>query len=578
MKKILLLLVALITMGGATSVKAQEKVSADLSKYGDKWNGTSLSFSWNATYSNQLYPVLDLPTGDLGVYKKLVVETSEITNADFFRVLVYNGANLDHSNTFKVLKTGRTEFDLSGVDELDKVTKIVLSGSNWEDSKNSSWGTTPASFKVTAVYLEEGTIEANPGEETTINKMTSYHKSGDTYVTTGYTPNYRINTPTGAAYFGVDWNGENLENYTDVSGCSSIRVYQPASTPTVRAFFFNAGATGQQQFNFTWNDAGYYELDLATVQATVGNLKLISIRPQSGQTSSVSRMVVVRPSEVDYVLSGAGANSAAAIAALADASATLYDATGLTNASAVALTPANPNAIFIAKEGALSNTKNVMVGTTIANLELTDGYPFAVPSGATATAATYTRSMSNKYGTVCLPYAVASTDAVKYYTIESLAANELTLKAEATLSAGTPAIVEMVSGSSITATGSGALAEAGAPTDNLKLIGTYEAKTILASDYAGKGIYAISNNQFVKANISINLPAFRAFFTAAASAESNIRLVFDDDATAIDALSGEGDVTIEGIYSLDGAEMPSLQKGINVVKFSNGEVKKVIVK
>lgn len=407
--------------------------------------------------------------------------------------------------------------------------------------------------------------------------MTSYHKSGDTYVTTGYTPYYRINTPTGAAYFGVDWNGENLENYTDVSGCSSIRVYQPASTPTVRAFFFNAGATGQQQFNFTWNDAGYYELDLATVQATVGNLKLISIRPQSGQTSSVSRMVVVRPSEVDYVLSGAGANSAAAIAALADASATLYDATGLTNASAVALTPANPNAIFIAKEGALSNTKNVMVGTTIANLELTDGYPFAVPSGATATAATYTRSMSNKYGTVCLPYTVASTDAVKYYTIESLAANELTLKAEATLSAGTPAIVEMVSGSSITATGSGALAEAGAPTDNLKLIGTYEAKTILASDYAGKGIYAISNNQFVQATNSINLPAFRAFFTAA-SAESNIRLVFDEDATAIDALSGEGDVTIEGIYSLDGAEMPSLQKGINVVKFSNGEVKKVIVK
>lgn len=107
MKKILLLLVALITMGGATSVKAQEKVFADLSKYGDKWNGTSLSFSWNATYSNQLYPVLDLPTGDLGVYKKLVVETSEITNADFFRVLVYNGANLDHSNTFKVSKTSR---------------------------------------------------------------------------------------------------------------------------------------------------------------------------------------------------------------------------------------------------------------------------------------------------------------------------------------------------------------------------------------------------------------------------------------------------------------------------------------
>jgi len=33
----------------------------------------------------------------------------------------------------------------------------------------------------------------------------------------------------------------------------------------------------------------------------------------------------------------------------------------------------------------------------------------------------------------------------------------------------------------------------------------------------------------------------------------------------------------EGAHAF-GAEMPSLQKGVNVVKFSNGEVKKVIVK
>ena len=323
------------------------------------------------------------------------------------------------------------------------------------------------------------------------------------------------------------------------------------------------------------------ELDIPAYMAekNMSHFHLIGVKG-SGNCFVESISLLDGTETYDYTFSGTGGlKLPSAVDALADETATIYDVTGLTNDTKlkVELTPANPNAIFIAKEGALSNTKNVMVGTTIANLELTDGYPFAVPSGATATAATYTRSMSNKYGTVCLPYEVASTDAVKYYTIESLAANELTLKAEATLSAGTPAIVEMVSGSSITATGSGALAEAGAPTDNLKLIGTYEAKTILASDYAGKGIYAISNNQFVQATNSINLPAFRAFFTAA-SAESNIRLVFDDDATAIDALSGEGDVTIEGIYSLDGAEMPSLQKGVNVVKFSNGEVKKVIVK
>lgn len=580
MKKILLLLTALFVMGGG-EVSAR-KVDADLSKYTSNWDATNnvLSFSWTTTYGNQLLPELDLPTGDLRAYTKLVVETEEIGNADFFRVLVYNGDDTNNSNTLKVTKTGTMEFDLaSNVGNLSKVTKIVLSGSNWEDSKNGTWGTTPASFKVKAVYLEgPDQIEATSGAETPINKMTSYHKDGDTYVTTGYTPNYRIDEPTGAAYFGVDWNGENLQNYTDLTGCTSIRVYQNASTPKVRAFFFNKDATGQEVIWFTWNAAGYYELDLAAVQEKVNNLKLISIRPESGQTSSVTKMVVLQPSsKIDYVLSGAGVNGASAIAALNDASATVYDVTGVIG-SGIELTPANPNAIFIAEEGTLSNTKNVQIGNTIANLEITDKKPLADLTGVTATAATYTRSMTNLFGTICLPYAVTSTASVKYYTIDNLDGGVLTLKEETELAAGTPAIVEKVSGESITATGSGALAAAGAPTGNLELIGTFEEKTVLAADYAGKNIYAIKNNQFVQGLNSITVPAFRAYFTADASAEANLRLGFGDEATAIEKLTGKNGVEVEAVYSVSGASQPALQKGINLVKFSDGSVKKVIVK
>lgn len=558
------------------------KVDADLSKYTSNWDATNkvLSFSWTTTYGNQLLPELDLPTGDLRAYTKLVVETEEIVNADFFRVLVYNGDDTNNQNTLKVTKTGTMEFDLaSNVGNLSKVTKIVLSGSNWEDSKNGTWGETPASFKVKAVYLEgPDQIEATSGAETPINKMTSYHKDGDTYVTTGYTPNYRINEPTGAAYFGVDWNGENLQNYTDLTGCTSIRVYQNASTPKVRGLFFNKDATGQEVIWFTWNAAGYYELDLAAVQEKINNLKLISIRPESGQTSSVTKMVVLQPSsKIDYVLSGAGVNGASAIAALNDASATVYDVTGVIG-SGIELTPANPNAIFIAEEGTLSNTKNVQIGNTIANLEITDKKPLADLTGVTATAATYTRSMTNQFGTICLPYAVTSTASVKYYTIDNLDGDVLTLKEETVLAAGTPAIVEKVSGESITATGSGALAAAGAPTDNLELIGTFEEKTVLAADYVGKNIYAIKNNQFVQGLNSITVPAFRAYFTADTSAEANLRLGFGDEATAIEKLTGKNGVEVEAVYSVSGASQPALQKGINLVKFSDGSVKKVIVK
>ena len=157
MKKILFIFLSLFFIGGLNSVKA-EKVYADLSKYDEKWDGEDLNFSWTATYGNQLFPKLDeigLPNGDLSSWEKLVVVVDELNNCDFFRVLIYNGDNLDHSNTFKCTTTGSNEFTLSGnVDELKKVTKIVLSGSNWEDSKQGTWGETPASFKVKEVYLE----------------------------------------------------------------------------------------------------------------------------------------------------------------------------------------------------------------------------------------------------------------------------------------------------------------------------------------------------------------------------------------------------------------------------------------
>ena len=125
---------------------------------------------------------------------------------------------------------------------------------------------------------------------------------------------------------------------------------------------------------------------------------------------------------------------------------------------------------------------------------------------------------------------------------------------------------------------SGALAAAGAPTENLELIGTFEKKTVLAADYPGKNIYAISNNQFVQGLNSITVPAFRAYFTADTSAEANLRLGFGDEATAIEKLTGKNGVEVEAVYSVSGASQPALQKGINLVKFSDGSVKKVIVK
>lgn len=101
------------------------------------------------------------------------------------------------------------------------------------------WGAraTTGSMTITSVEFYSSVISANPGEESLMSGLTNYHKNGDVWVTTGYTPNYRVNETTGAAYYGVDWSGENCQNYSDVEGYKAIRIYSDGSN-TPRAMFF----------------------------------------------------------------------------------------------------------------------------------------------------------------------------------------------------------------------------------------------------------------------------------------------------------------------------------------------------
>lgn len=288
-------------------------------------------------------------------------------------------------------------------------------------------------------------------------------------------------------------------------------------------------------------------------------------------------------SPVKYLLVGATPGSLSLQNALADENALIYDGIGLTNTEAVSLEPANPNALFlVADANKLNNNNNVSVAGNIANLVVTDGYPMAVPDeSTTSTAASYTRNMSNQYGTICLPFAANATEDVKFYAIDEIDGKDLVISEINTLNAGTPAIVEKTddSASQITVTGSGSLAKAGSEEGEISFYGTFMAKTILAEDYE-QSIYAISNNKFIKATSQINLPAFRAFFTAEnANGEVNIRQFDDDDTpTAIDNIVSSDYFNIMAVYGLDGARRSSLSKGMNIVRMANGTTMKVLVK
>ena len=235
---------------------------------------------------------------------------------------------------------------------------------------------------------------------------------------------------------------------------------------------------------------------------------------------------------------------------------------------------------------------NVVNNGVCSNLMIADGQPFDSPSVFTAANATYSRTnLSNAWGTVCLPYEVRSDDNVTYYTAGTISGDVLTLTSAETLPAGTPAIYKSHSESggkySLNATSTSvsvvtAVQTESVTTDDITLVGSFEktviddVKTDAANEY-----YYLNGGQFWHATKKLTINPFRAYFTMPKSvAPSNgfSIAVDEDDVTALSALTGEGDTTVVGIYSIDGKPQSDLQTGLNIVKLSNGKTKKILIK
>ena len=226
--------------------------------------------------------------------------------------------------------------------------------------------------------------------------------------------------------------------------------------------------------------------------------------------------------------------------------------------------------------------KNIVRDGICDDFELVEGKPFAPSTGFEASAATYKRTVSNNWGTICLPFEVESNEDVTYYTAGDINADVLTLTSADVVPAGTPAICKF------TATGENTIesyvvnvctAVAADPvSDDITLIGSFTKQTILAADVPNA--YYISGGKFWHATGTLTVNPFRAYFTTSSASPSNgfNISVDEDDVTAISALTGEGDTTVTAIYTVDGKQVGDLQPGLNIVKLSNGKSKKIILK
>ena len=89
---------------------------------------------------------------------------------------------------------------------------------------------------------------------------------------------------------------------------------------------------------------------------------------------------------------------------------------------------ADGNILVIAPETSTLTGTNIINNGVCDNLLLTDGKPFVAPQPFTAATATYSRNVTSRFGTICMPFPISSDANTKYYTLDKIEGSTLYLK------------------------------------------------------------------------------------------------------------------------------------------------------
>ena len=201
----------------------------------------------------------------------------------------------------------------------------------------------------------------------------------------------------------------------------------------------------------------------------------------------------------------------------------------------------------------------------------------------------YTRQMSNNWGTLVLPYSLTLTGSEPYrlYAIDNMEGEELVLKQlEGEVAAGTPCVVKR-NGSEAELTFGNNDAELNMaindqPMDGMNFCGTYRTKDVNNGYIIAKDCFwnvaDLKNSGSVK---GVKVKPFRAWLSGtSANAPAKLNMRIDDNTTGINAtevLDALNDAEAE-YYHLSGKRLDEPQKGVNIVRMKSGKTKKIIIK
>ena len=219
-------------------------------------------------------------------------------------------------------------------------------------------------------------------------------------------------------------------------------------------------------------------------------------------------------------------------------------------------------------------------------VSLSDESYISDKASGTVNEISYTRQMSNNWGTLVLPYSLTLTGSESYrlYTIDKMEGEELVLKQlEGTVAAGTPCVVKRNGTEAKLTFGPNYatlnMARVAQDVGGMKFRGTYWTEDVNSG-------YVISKNSFwnveeLKGLSSVNgvkVRPFRAWLDGtSANAPAQLSMRIDDSTTGIDAIDALNDAEAE-YYDLSGKRLDEPQRGVNIVRMKSGKTKKIIIK
>ena len=231
---------------------------------------------------------------------------------------------------------------------------------------------------------------------------------------------------------------------------------------------------------------------------------------------------------------------------------------------------------------------NRVPGVTTRTVSLTDAsFVSDKPCSAIAISTiSYTRTLSDKWGTLVLPFAIEPTGKEPYriYTIEAINESELVLSSiSGKVAAGTPCIVQRI----------GKQTELCFKADRARLNVTPGTIDIADMTFSGTFWTKDVDNGYViaKGNFwnveglkksgrveGVKVGPFRAWLDGtSANAPAQLSMRIDGSTTGIDALDALNDAEAE-YYDLSGKRLNELQRGVNIVRMKSGKTKKIIIK